>query len=373
LITLEKIPPSMKAVVLEKPRTLACRQIPTWPLESYGDPDLVLVKVAACGVCGSDLRYYAGENPWAQHTLGRFIENPPNIVLGHEIAGDVVAVQDSKNARWLGKRVAVLCSKTCGVCPDCIGGRSHLCPNTIHLGHGQGWGKQAFYPGAYAEYVPSWAQGCFEIPADVGYGEAAMMDILAVAVHVARRGAIEPGRPVLVMGAGPAGNSIAQAAKCLGANRVAVTDRMDTPLEVSRRQGIDGVVDVRGKSEDDLAEELRRWAGEGYGSVFDSVGTAESFRLALKLLGKGGTMVEMAPRDREIPFNPLWLGSERKVTTSSNFEPRDFPTALDWLEAGRFEVGAWLTDIELAAVPQIFAAIESAHGERTAFKFVVRF
>ena len=65
-------------------------EIPVWPIESYGDPDLVRVMVAACGVCGSDFRYCAGENPWAMHTLGRHVDNPPNIVLGHEFASKLV-------------------------------------------------------------------------------------------------------------------------------------------------------------------------------------------------------------------------------------------------------------------------------------------
>ncbi|HOM71371.1 MAG TPA: alcohol dehydrogenase catalytic domain-containing protein, partial [Armatimonadota bacterium] len=72
MITNQPIPSTMQAVVLEKPKTLVCKEVPVWPIADYGDLDLVLLKVAACGVCGSDFRYYAGENPWAQHTLGRF-------------------------------------------------------------------------------------------------------------------------------------------------------------------------------------------------------------------------------------------------------------------------------------------------------------
>ena len=137
----------MKAVVLERPQVLTYKEIPVWPLEEYDDPDFVLVKVASCGICGSDYRYFLGENPWAQHTLGKFVENPANIVLGHEIAGEVVAVLSEKNASLLGQRVAILSYVTCGKCFDCRSGRRHLCVNTIHIGHGQGWGKRDYYPG----------------------------------------------------------------------------------------------------------------------------------------------------------------------------------------------------------------------------------
>ncbi|MEN6520258.1 MAG: alcohol dehydrogenase catalytic domain-containing protein [Armatimonadota bacterium] len=372
MITSNNIPSSMKAVVLEKPNTLTYREIPVWPVESYGDPDLVLVEVDSCGVCGSDFRYYAGENPWAQHTLGRHMDNPPNIVLGHEFAGKVVAVVDEKNAHLLGKRVSPVCSKTCGECSDCKAGRHELCAKTVHMGHGQGWGVQPFYPGAYAQYVPSWGANCYEIPENISFEEASMMDILAVCVHVAKNGNIAPGRPVLIMGAGPAGNGIAQAAKAMGASEVVITDRMDTALNMAKSTGIDHVVDVREKSQEELQKELAGFAPEGYGSVFDSIGTKDSFALGVKLLGKAATLVNMAVHDEEFPVNFMSLGSERKITTSCNFAVEDFPLALSWLASGKFKVKHWLTEIKLCDVPKVFAEISKSQGERDAFKLVIR-
>jgi len=373
MITNRTIPSTMKAVVLEAPHKLTYREIPVWPVESYGDPDMVLVKVAACGVCGSDFRYYAGENPWAMHTLGRHMDNPPNIVLGHESTGEVVAVANKKNEHLLGERVAPICSKVCGTCSECRSGRTQLCPNPMHLGHGQGWGNRDFYPGAYAEYVPAWAGGCFVIPDNLTYEETAMMDILAVCVHVAHQGDVQPGRPALMMGAGPAGNGIAQAARNLGANRVVITDIADVALDVAREQGIDVVVDVRGKSPSRLADELSSLAPEGFGSVFDSLGTKDSLDLGLKLLGRSGTLVNMAVHDQEMPVNFLRLGSERRITTSSNFATGDYPLALSWLESGRLHVKNWLTEIKLEDVPRTFAEGKAHTGERQAFKLVIKF
>jgi threonine dehydrogenase-like Zn-dependent dehydrogenase len=369
MIAKTAIPSTMKAVILEAPRRLALRKIPVWPIEAYGDPDLVLVKVVACGVCGSDYRYYAGENPWAMHTLGRHIDNPPGIVLGHEFAGEVVAVIDPKNASLLGQRVAPVCSKVCGTCTDCRSGQTQLCPNTVHMGHGQGWGKREFYPGAYAEYVPAWASGCYIIPDGLAFREAAMMDILAVCVHVAHQGRVQPGRPVLMMGSGPAGNGIAQAARILGASRVVVTDVADAALERARDAGFDAVVDARGKSAAALTAELKSLAPEGFGSVFDSVGGRDSFDLGLGLLGKRGTLVNMAVHDQEYPVNFLRLGSERQVTTSSNFATGDYPIALSWLENGRFKVKDWLTEVKLEDIPRLFAGADSP-GRRP-FKLVI--
>jgi L-iditol 2-dehydrogenase len=369
MITKVTVPSTMKAVVLEAPRRMVLREIPVWPIDSYGDPDLVLVKVAACGVCGSDVRYFAGENPWAMHTLGRHVDNPPGIVLGHEYAGEVVAVLDEKNAGLLGRRVAPVCSKVCGTCPDCRAGRTQLCPNTVHMGHGQGWGKRDFYPGAYAEYVPAWGSGCYVIPESIGLAEAAMMDILAVCVHVAHQGDIQPGRPVLMMGAGPAGNGISQAARVLGASRVVVTDISDRALAMAGKAGFDAVVDARGRLNAELAAELKDLAPNGFGTVFDSVGGRESFDLGLSVLAKKGTLVNMAVHDLDIPVNFLRLGSERRITTSSNFATGDYPIALSWLESGRFEVKDWLSEVKLDDIPGLFAEADAAG--RGAFKLVI--
>ncbi len=171
------------------------------------------------------------------------------------------------------------------------------------------------------------------------------------------------------MGAGPAGNSIAQAAKHLGASRVVVTDRARVPLALAGRIGIDAVVDVGGLSKGDVIEQLMAFAPGGYATVFDSIGTQESFSLGLEVTAKQGTFVEMAIHDAAFSGNFLSIGSERSVTTCCNFSPRDFPWALNWLEAGRFAVKDWLTRASLADVPRLFE--QSRSGERPAFKLLI--
>ena len=94
----------MKAIVLRKPKTLELMEVPEFQLAAEHH---VLIKVMACGICGSDLRYWAGENPWAMHTLGKHIDNPPNMILGHEFAGEVVKVNATRYEHLLGQRVGV--------------------------------------------------------------------------------------------------------------------------------------------------------------------------------------------------------------------------------------------------------------------------
>lgn len=362
----EAIPATMPAAVLVGPKKLEVRDIPVWNLLEYEDSDMVLLRVEACGVCGSDFRYYLGENPWAQHTLGRFVRNPPNMVLGHEFAGTVVACRSEENRALLGKRVAPVCSKVCGRCDQCRLGRTRLCPNTVHLGHGQGWGERDYYPGAYARYVPVWGASCYEVPESVPVNEAALMDILAVCLHVAEQGSIQRGAPVLVLGAGPAGNGIAQAAKAMGASRVVLTDLSPEALRIAEGQGVGRTLDVLGLSSEEQAEAL----GGEFGSVFDTVGTAQTIDLGMRALGKAGTFVNVAVHDQAIPFNFLRLGSERRMVTSCNFEVGDYPRALAWLESGVFRVKDWITPVRLDDLPARFAETAGA-AQKGVFKMVV--
>jgi len=364
------LPKTMQVVVLEKPETLTVKEIPVWPVESYGDPDLVLVRVEACGICGSDLRYFVGENPWAQHTLGRHVENPPNIVLGHELAGTVVAVRDEKNAHLLGKRVAPVCSKVCGVCRYCRTEREHLCPNTMHTGHGQGWGKQDYYPGAYAEYVPVWAKGCYTIPESLPFNEAAMMDILAVCTRVANQGHIRQGEPVLILGAGPAGNGIGQIAKLLGASKVVMIGRSKITLDIARECGFPDVIDSKAAGDDEAA--IRAQLGEaGAMTVFDSIGTERSIKMGLRLLDKAGTLVNMAVHDSELQLNQMELGSERRIATACNFRAHEYPVTLNWLIEGRINVRPWIKTVARAEVPETFRKLLDKEKGRQFFKVVI--
>ena len=125
-------------------------------------------------------------------------------------------------------------------------------------------------------------------------------------------------------------------------------------------------VDVRGLSVEDQALAL----GGGFGTVFDTVGTALTIDLGMRLLGKGGTFVNVAVHDEPIPFNFLRLGSERRMVTSCNFEVGDYPRALAWLESGVFRVREWITPVRLPDLPGRFAETVGA-AQKGVFKMVV--
>jgi threonine dehydrogenase-like Zn-dependent dehydrogenase len=180
-----------------------------------------------------------------------------------------------------------------------------------------------------------------------------------------------PFSPILCIGAGPAGNGIAQAALAMGASFAVLIDRSATALNIARSQGIGTAIDVSDHSTEETLASLEKLASNGFGTVFDSVGSAATIDLGLSVLGKAGTLVNLAVHDEPMPLNLMRLSGERKMVTSCNFEIGDYAKALAWLEAGRFRVQEWLTPVTLQELPVRFEEIVSNPSEKSVFKMVV--
>ncbi len=354
----------MKAVVMRKPRQLELIEIPRPQLtEVYH----VLVQVRACGICGSDLRYFAGENPWALHTLGRHIDNPPDMILGHELAGVVVQVNSARYEHLLGQRVGVQAFRTCGKCALCTSGHENLCRNTLHIGHAQGWGPMPYFPGGYAEYCLAWADLLHPMAEHITFEEEALRDILGVAVHAVGRAELPAGATVLCIGGGPAGLCIAQVARARGAAHVFVSD--PSPLAraiIGRTAGLIPFDPATGS----LAEGLQRGTGQTQcHAIFDTVGNAGTFRQALALLAPAGTYVDLAVQDLTVPLNLRSLGSERRITASSNAFYRDEREAHRLIETGAVDVATMITHrLPLGCYAEAFDLLMAA--SREAYKVV---
>lgn len=327
----------MKAVILRQPHVLEVADVPK---PRMTDEHHVMVKVEACGICGSDLRYWNGENPWALHTLGRHIPNPPNIILGHEFAGIVVEVNSSAYEHLLGERVGAQAFRVCGKCNFCCSGRENLCRKTIHIGHAQGWGEMDLYPGAYAEYCLAWGDLVYPIPGNVPLEHAALADILCVAVHAVSRSKSTAGS-VLCIGGGPAGLSIAQVAKAKGASKVFVSEPSPMAHSVLRKFGNLVVIDPR-------RQRFSSVFGNSNGSchmtaIYDSIGSAETIAEALPFLEESGTYVNLAVHDALVQMNAAVLGSEKTITSSSNALYNDVAKAYELICTQQIDLSPMIT------------------------------
>ena len=329
----------MKALVLKSPETLEVMDVPS-PILSTGQ---VLVKVSRCGLCGSDIRYFHGENPWAKQTLQMNIPNPPNIILGHEFIGEVVEAHDSADKMLIGKRVAVQTWSACGRCDSCRSGHENFCKETKHLGHGQGWGEMEFYPGGMAEYCPVFSNHVHELPKNITDEQATFLDPLTAALHAVDVAKPEVLNRVVVLGAGPIGIMIAQLSKVYGAAETFITDIADGNLRVARNLGIDHVLNVvdSGQTITDLVK--RKTNGLGVDRVFNTVGSQDSIVESLALLKNTGLVVLMATKNEEISFPALLLSGERTIKTSTNAMYTDFPRAIGLLASGLVKVEPMIT------------------------------
>jgi threonine dehydrogenase-like Zn-dependent dehydrogenase len=259
------------------------------------------------------------------------------MVLGHEVAGKVEV--DGRRVR-----AGLLAFRTCGECEQCRRGESQLCRNTEHLGHGAGWEDRRFNPGGMAEYMPVWAENVYELPESVTTDQATFLDGLGVAIHAVRRAGVSGGDRVAVLGAGPIGMLIAQAARVWGAGAVVATDVYDAALECARELGLTAAVDGRGEAAGDVTGELAQAAGaDDLNVVFDSTGDLDLQQAALTALAPGGLLMLMAGAAEGLELDPAALAGERSVTTSSNNLPEDFARGLELLASREIVVEPMIT------------------------------
>jgi len=328
---------TMKAAILLGKGRLEVRDVPVFK-PRY---DEFLLRVKACGVCGSDIRYFKGENPWSLHTLGYEQENPPNMILGHEFAGDIVAEGRPREPSRIGERVSVEPFRSCGECYYCRMGKHNICAEQEHHGHDHGWKGYEYAPGGMAEYTPAWRSHTYTLPDNISYDEATFLDGLAVAVRAIHLGSIGPGSELLIIGGGPIGMLIAQAAKGVGANRVFLSDVYDKPLQVARELGVDDVIDARKeKVSKYILEETK---GLGVGAVFDSTGSEEAILDGLRSLQRGGTEVLLAGYHKPISLPFSLISGDRMIRSLANNLYTDFQTAVDLMSSGRVKVKPMIT------------------------------
>jgi L-iditol 2-dehydrogenase len=213
----------MQSAQLVAQRTIEVRDMPD-PRDP--GPGEVTVRVRAVGICGSDMHYYL------EGGCAGYPAQYPS-VLGHEPAGEVIAVGAGVEGLAEGARVAIEPAITCGRCEFCRGGRHNLCENVVFMG-----GVQE--PGLLREYATIPVGNAVAIPAAMSYAAATVVEPLAVILHALELTHLEAGETVAVMGAGPIGLLAAAVARLAGAGKVIIADRIGPRLALAREMGASG-------------------------------------------------------------------------------------------------------------------------------------
>ncbi len=296
-------PSESRSGCITEPYTAKIVRRPVRPLR----PGEVLIRVRAAAICGSDLHIYKGKHPSV----------PLPASIGHEFSGDVAAVCDPENEKWLGKRVTAEPCSFCGVCPACRKGRYDLCEKLSFI-YRNG-------DNALADYIAVSAGSLYELPDSLGYEAGALIEPLSVSLHAVRQAEVKAGDTVLVIGDGAIGILTAAACRRAGAERVLIAGHSERRLAIAREMGATDMFDSH-------KGETVEWVRELTGSVeksFECVGNSTCFSQALSVLNRGGTAVVTGIyEDTKVTFDIAGLVSRQLTVRGAQGYCGDFPDAI---------------------------------------------
>ena len=259
-------------------------EIENWAIPTPGPYEL-LIKVKACGICGSDI--HAAQADWT----------PENVVMGHEFAGEVAAIGE-KVSRWkVGDKVVPLSQISCGECATCLAGDNDHCEVIRYTL------ADPEYNGGYAEYCRVGEADTLALPAGMSFEEAAVVEPLAVGLDAIRRCNLKGDDAVLVIGAGPIGLTLVQWARHFGCAHVVVSERNDARLKLALEMGATATIDAT--LVDDIAAEYFRLTGEHPSVIIEAVGVRGMIQQCIEIAEPKTRLVIVGACQETDHFEPL--------------------------------------------------------------------
>lgn len=313
----------MKALLLSEYRHLEITDLPA-PEPGLGE---LLIRVAACGICGSDVHGYDGSS-------GRRI---PPLVMGHEAAGVVAEVGASVANFKSGDRVTFDSTVYCGKCANCLRGDANLCDNRQVLGVSCGDYRRA---GAFAEFVVVPARIAYKLPDNLSFDEAALLEAVAVAIHAVSLVPIKRDGTALVIGAGTIGLLVQQALRAAGCARVFVADLDPTRLKLSERLGAAQVLQSGPQLSQEIAELTN---GTGIDVVVEAVGINATVAAAIDNVRKGGTVVLVGNVTPEVTIHLQKVVSRQLRLQGSCASCGEYPRAIELVSNRAIQVKPLIT------------------------------
>ena len=342
----------MKAMLLTEYQKLEIVDLPK-PEISAND---LLVQVKACGICGSDIHGWDG-------STGR---RKPPLVMGHEAAGIVAAVGANVRGFAEGDRVTFDSTVSCGECFYCRKGSINLCENRQVLGVSCDEFRRN---GAFAEYVVVPSRIAYQLPDNLPFEHAALIEAVSIAVHAANRTPVTLGDTAVVVGSGMIGLLVVQTIRLSGCSRVIAVDLEDSKLELAKKFGAD--VGLNPKKCDVIQEVMKLTGGRGADAAIEVVGASATVNTAIDVTRRGGSIClvgNLSPKV-EMPLQKL-VTRELSVygSCASNGE---IPQCIDLLSRGAIQVQPLITALaKLDDGPTWFKRLYE--GEPGAMKVVLQ-
>ncbi len=325
------------------------------PVPEIG-PDEVLVRVRACGICGSDVHGFDG-------STGRRI---PPIVMGHEAAGEVARAGAKVADLKEGDRVTFDSTIYCGSCFHCARGEINLCDNRQVLGVSPGEYRRH---GAFAEYVAVPRRIVYRLPDNLSYEQAALIEAASVAVHAVNLTPRQLGDTALVVGTGMIGVLAVQALRAGGCARVIAVDLDEGRLRMAAQSG---ATDLLNPKAADIPAEVRRMTdGHGADVALECVGATDPIRTAIDSVRKGGavTLVGNVAPQIELPLQPVVTRQIRLQGSCAS--SGEYPAVIDLMSRGAIRVDSLISAIApLGEGPSWFDRLYRREGNL--FKVILR-
>ena len=328
----------MKAYVLHGIGDLRYEDVPLPEVP----PGWALVRVAAAGICSSDIPRIFEKGTYHFPTIP-----------GHEFCGSVEKTANPEDRHWLGKRVGVFPLIPCKKCASCQRGEYETCENYDYLGSRR--------DGGFAEYaaVPVW--NLIELPETVSDTQGALLEPAAVALHGVRRAGVRPGDSVCVVGSGAIGLLAGQWAKILGAGKVAVKGRSEEKRELAEKCGLEYLTDLD---------------GEQFNRVIEAVGSEKALAETITLTAPGGKLVLMGNPDgpRTLPQNLYWRILRKQLsligTWNSSYggPDSDWPVTVRTMESGRLRTDVIVSHIQASDLPPV---LDKMRGKKVSYSKII--
>lgn len=304
----------MQAVIFPEPETIAVERVN----DPDCGPDEVVVQVAMCGICGTDLHIYRNE----------YMSGFP-LIPGHEFGGRVVEVgRNVKTGIRVGDRVAVDPNLYCGYCDFCRMEQSNHCRNLRVVGVTQA--------GAFADYVTVPAQACYQVPDNLDDNQMAFIEPLACIAYGMKRLRVPPADKVVLFGAGPIGLLLLQALRHSGASEIVVVEKQQPRLALAAQLGATATI----APGPDLDEQLKAIAPHGYGVVVDATGAPPVIEQGFTYLRPRGQylMFGVAPMTAQIKLSPYAVFRNDWQIIGSFALCYTFQQSIAWLANGIVDV-----------------------------------
>ena len=339
----------MRAAVTRDWNDIRIEEAPVPALEA-GE---VLVRVGACGICGTDLKIVAGvyKGSW-----------PPSFpfIQGHEWAGTVAALGEGVTGLQVGDRVAAENHKGCGTCANCRRGRYNLCEVARSKGKAYKlYGHSA--QGAFAEYAARPAGLLHKLPDAVSFEEGTIVNQGALGLHAIRRCRIEPGDTVAVIGPGLVGLITVQLAKAVGATRVIIAGR-GPRLDLACELGADEVVDI---SMTDTVEGIRALTdGRGADCAFECAGAPEAVVASINCVKRGGRVALAGlTGNQNVAFNTDRIALDEVDVFGVRSSPNAYSELINLIAAGKVNVKKLVSRVyPLEQINDAFDAFRKREG-----------